>query len=121
MNGRGASDTSSGTVNRYEIKGAIFKVRVERIYPSGTQGKAGGCHHPSENGRKDKCEKKKRGESHRCRIPSNRFDFFTAVICPLVPEIEKPPCRRTFITLPNSPLPSSPISTNSRSNLPGCA
>jgi hypothetical protein len=38
-----------------------------------------------------------------------------------VPEIGRPPCPRTFITLPNSPLPSSPISTNSRSNLPGCA
>jgi len=91
------------------------------ISPSGTQGRADGCHHASENGRKDKCEKSGGEESHRCRTPSNRFDFFTAVISPLVPEIERPPCRRTFITLPNSPLPSSPISTNSRSNLPGCA
>ena len=78
---------------------------------------------PSPVGKWAERQMRKKGgeESHRCRTPSNRFDFFTAVISPLVPEIERPPCRRTFITLPNSPLPSSPISTNSRSNLPGCA
>jgi len=71
-------------------------------------------------GRRRNNQAQRGGKSHRCRTPSNRFDFFTAVISPLVPEIETLFCRRTFITLPNSPLPSSPISTNSRSNLLGC-
>jgi hypothetical protein len=60
-------------------------------------------------------------KTHPCRTPSNRFDFFTAVMSLLVPEVEVSSCRRTFIAFPNSPLPNSPISTNSRSNLPGCA
>ena len=32
-----------------------------------------------------------------------------------------PPFPCTLMTFPNSPLPTSSISTNSRSNLPGCS
>jgi hypothetical protein len=75
---------------------------------------------PSSTGKERKPEQSE-GMTHLCRTPSNCFDFFTADVSPPVPEMGEQFCRRTFITLPNSPLPSSPISTNSRSNLPGCA
>jgi hypothetical protein len=59
MNGGGARDIilswATLTVQRYD------RYSQSSISPSGTQGRADGCHHPSENGRKDKCEKKDGG------------------------------------------------------------
>jgi hypothetical protein len=57
---------------------------------------------------------KKNCTTYRCLTPSNLFDFFTANTSP-----SRPFLYRTFMTLPNSPLPTSSSSTKSRSNRPG--
>ena len=51
--------------------------------------------------------------TYLCRTPSNLFDFLTANTSP-----SRPFLYRTFMTLPNSPLPTSSSSTKSRSNRP---
>jgi hypothetical protein len=53
--------------------------------------------------------------TYRCFVPSNRLDFLMAY------NSSPPPFRCTLMTFPNSPLPTSSISTKSRSNLPGCS
>jgi hypothetical protein len=59
INGRGARDIilswATLTGQRYD------SYSQSSISPSGTQCTADGCHHPSENGRKDKYEKKEGG------------------------------------------------------------
>ena len=52
--------------------------------------------------------------TYRCFVPSNRLDFLMAYN-------SSPPFRCTLMTFPNWPLPTSSISTKSRSNLPGCS